>query len=54
MTHSVRLSVGPSVGPSPLGFFSPFYVVLSHFKLFHILSFSLDDRTRLRGVGLVL
>ena len=44
----------PSVGPSvTLSFFSPFYVVLSHFKSFYILTFSLDDRTRLRGVGLV-
>ena len=53
-TLSVCRSVGPSVGPSvTLSFFSPFYVVLSHFKSFYILTFSLDDRTRLRGVGLV-
>ena len=58
MTHSARLLVRPLAGPSVdlscLDFFSPFYVVLSHFKSFYILSFSLDDRTRLRGVGLVL
>ena len=46
----------PSVVRSvTLSFFSPFYVILSHFRSFYILtlSFSLDDRTRLRGVGLI-
>ena len=43
--------VGQSVRLRSL--FLPFYVVLSHFKLFYILTFSLDNRTRLRGVDLV-
>ena len=37
MTHSVRLSVGRSVPPSHLAFvsfFSLFYIILIHFKLF--------------------
>ena len=47
---SVSQSVGLSV---TLSLLSPFFVVLSHFKSFHILSFSLDNRMQLRGVGLV-
>ena len=45
----------PSVGPSDgRSFFSLFYVVLSYSKSLYILSFDLDDRRRLRGVGLVI
>ena len=48
MTHSVRLSVGRSVGSALL-----FFAVLRRFMSFYILTISLNDRTRPGGVGLV-